>query len=69
MMELRCEHKKHGEVVEGVLEVRCRSVFCGHASEVVIIHRWDVLTGERLDDKRFAVPTAIARQTKERATK
>lgn len=68
-MDLRCDHKKHGEIIEGVLEIKCSSRFCGAgAGRVVVIHRWDVLTGERLDDRRFAVPTAIARHAKERAT-
>jgi hypothetical protein len=66
-MDVRCEHKKHGEIIEGVLEVRCRSVMCGHSAATVVIHRWDILNGERLNDKRFAVPVATARPTKERA--
>lgn len=66
-MDLRCEHKKHGEVLEGVLEIKCSSRFCGAGAGVVVIHRWDALNGERLADKRFADPVAIARHTKERA--
>lgn len=64
-MELRCDHKKHGELIEGVLEIKCSSRFCGQAG-TVIIHRWDALTGERLPDRRFADPVA-ARHQKEGA--
>lgn len=54
-MDLRCDHKKHGEFLDGVFEVKCSSRFCAQAG-VVVIHRWDALTGERLQDKRFADP-------------
>lgn len=63
MMDLRCENKKHGELVEDVLEIKCSSRFCGAGNGVVIIHCWDVLTGKRLPDKRFSDPV-IARQRK-----
>lgn len=73
-MDLRCEHKKHGEIILGydgdvvvLIEIKCSSRFCGAGPGVVVIHRWDALTGARLEDKRFAVPTAIARQTREAA--
>lgn len=64
-MDLRCEHKKHAELNEGILEVKCSSRFCQAGGGVVVIHRWDALTGARLEDKRFAVPYAVARQTRE----
>lgn len=66
-MDLRCEHKKHGEIIEGILEIKCSSRFCGAGNGVVVIHRWDAFNGGRLDDKRFAVPTAIARHVREAA--
>jgi hypothetical protein len=67
-MELRCDHKKLGELTEGgVLEIKCSSRFCGPAG-VVVIHRWSALTGERLSDKRFRDPVSpTARQQKEGA--
>jgi hypothetical protein len=61
-MELRCPHKKHGELVDGVIEIKCSSRFCGAANGVVVIHRWDALSGERLEDRRFADPVAARQQ-------
>jgi hypothetical protein len=61
-MDIRCDHKKHGEILDGIIEIKCRSVFCGAGSGVVVIHRW-TLAGERLSDRRFADPVA-ARQEK-----
>jgi hypothetical protein len=55
--ELRCrEGKLFGVVVEGVLEVRCQSKFCPPHPGVVVIHRFDLETGERLEDKRYKTP-------------
>lgn len=55
-MDVRCDHKKHGELVDGILSVKCSSRFCTGGPGVVVIHRWDTLTGENLDDKRFRDP-------------
>lgn len=66
-MDLRCEHKKHGEIVEGILEVKCSSRFCGAGAGVVVIHRWDVLNGERLNDKRFRDPILTTARQQEGA--
>jgi len=55
-MDLRCESKKHGELIDGVFEVKCKSRWCGGGPRVVVIHRWDVKTGEALKDKRFKEP-------------
>jgi hypothetical protein len=66
-MDVRCQNKKHGEILDGVIEIKCSSRFCGAGSGVVVIHRW-TLTGERLDDKRFRDPvSSAARQQKEGA--
>lgn len=64
-MEIRCDHKKHGEIDEGIISIKCSSRFCGAGNGVVVIHRW-TLSGERLPDERFADPVA-ARRNKEGA--
>uniref|UniRef100_A0AAU6R661 Uncharacterized protein n=1 Tax=Micrococcus phage Kurnik TaxID=3092208 RepID=A0AAU6R661_9CAUD len=54
--ELRCAAKKHGELIipgSGILEVSCNSTFCGKRSGVVILHRFDLATGELVDTNRY----------------
>jgi hypothetical protein len=53
MKELRCAgNKLHGIIVDedrpaaGTLEVRCGSQFCGAGSGHVVLHRFDLGTGE-----------------------
>lgn len=60
-MDIRCKHRKHFELADGIISVRCRSEFCGHAAGILIIHRW-TLDGVRLPDKRFADPVAARQQ-------
>lgn len=52
-MDLRCEGKKLGELRDNILEIRCKSVFCGHVSGTVVIHRFDVLTGKLIETKKY----------------
>lgn len=53
-MEIRCENGiKFGEVVNGALEVKCRSTRCGHRQGVVVLHRISLETGELLSTRRF----------------
>ena len=59
-MELRCEHKLHGELIipgTGVLEVSCDSRWCGKRNGVTIRHRFDLTTGEMLGTKKYKTPT------------
>jgi len=60
-VQLRCEAKLHGELVDledsqRVLEVKCSSRFCGHAPGTVVLHRFDVATGELVDTVQFKDP-------------
>lgn len=56
MNDLRCDSKKHGELNDGHLDVKCSSRFCGAKPGVVVIHRFDVLTGDLIDTQRFRDP-------------
>lgn len=54
MTELRCPNGiKFAELLDGVIEVKCRSNRCGAESGVVVIHRFDSITGNLIDTKRF----------------
>lgn len=57
-MELRCPSKLHGILLEGgMVEVKCDSKFCGHAPGVVVLHRFDLNTGELVETVNFRNPT------------
>lgn len=59
-MDLRCGSKKFGELTEdGILEVKCSSKFCGASPEVVVLHRFDPLTGDLLSTQRFRDPVPV----------
>jgi hypothetical protein len=57
-MELRCGAKLHGTVEDGAgtLEVKCDSRFCGHRSGVVVLHKFDLHTGEVIDTVQYKAP-------------
>lgn len=53
-MEMRCEHKLHGVVIaDGLVEVKCKSALCGAEPGVVVLHRFDAMTGELVETKKF----------------
>lgn len=60
-MDLRCESKKHAEILEepapqGTLEIKCDSRFCGAGPRQVVLHRFDLETGLMVDTRRFKNP-------------
>lgn len=60
-MDLRCESKKHAEILEdpapqGILEVKCDSRFCDAGPGRVVLHRFDLETGTMVDTRRFKTP-------------
>lgn len=55
-MDLRCEAKKHGELDDGYVEIKCSSRFCGAEPGVVVIHRFDATSGELQETLRFKDP-------------
>jgi hypothetical protein len=58
-MDLRCENGiKFGELQEGVLEVKCRSRRCGAREGVVVIHRFDSMTGVDVGTRTFRDPAS-----------
>ena len=60
-MDIRCPHKKFAELSEdGLLEIKCQSKFCGAEPGVVVLHRFDAMTGNLVDTKRFRDPGPVA---------
>lgn len=65
MTDLRCPAKLHGILVaDSVIEVRCRSRFCGYQPGVIVLHQFDIHTGELKDTLRFQDPRP-SRRSKE----
>lgn len=52
-MEMRCDHKLHGVIVDGLIEVKCGSSLCGKRSGTVVIHRFNAHTGELVETKLY----------------
>lgn len=55
-MDVRCDKKLHGIIENGVLEVKCGSVFCGARRGAVVIHRFSLQDGKLIDTKHFKDP-------------
>lgn len=52
--ELRCANKLYGIIVQpGILEVACRSRYCGWRAGKVILHRFEISTGKLLLTKEY----------------
>lgn len=62
-MDMRCEFKLHGIVIQpGVLEVKCDSRLCGAEYGVVVLHRFDLVTGSLIKTVRFKDTTKLGRR-------
>lgn len=56
MSELRCDGTMHGRMVDAThLEVKCVRRRCGHKPGVVVLHTFDLETGN-FTTKKFADP-------------
>lgn len=58
IVDLRCEgNTLHGRVTdENTIEVKCKRRRCGHRPGVVVLHTFDIHTGELLSTKLWANP-------------
>jgi hypothetical protein len=62
-IELRCGKRLHGILTDdGVLEISCRSALCGHRDGVVVIHRFDTLTGELIGTTEYKDASELRRE-------
>jgi hypothetical protein len=62
-VELRCDWKKHGELLDGdIIEVRCGSQLCGKQKGVVVLHRFNLHTGELIETKRYRDPVVSRKE-------
>jgi hypothetical protein len=58
MHELRCNGRLHGrlDAERGTLEVTCPRRGCGAQKGVVVLHTFDIITGQLLDTELFRTP-------------
>lgn len=64
MIELRCGKRLHGYLDEdGRLEVACRSALCGHVDGTVVIHVFDLKTGDLMDTRFYKDATTNMRRS------
>ena len=61
-MELRCENRLHGRLseVDGrqAVEIQCRSDFCKGPERAVVLHFFDIHTGDLIATRRYKNPIA-----------
>lgn len=64
-MDVRCGSKLHGRLIEGGLfEVACGSAFCGKGPGVVVIHRFNIQTGELVETRKFKDTPKISKRNR-----
>ncbi len=70
MVELRCPFLMHGKLIadEQRIEIKCKSHFCGAKSGVVVLHYFDIHTGELIETKKFQDATKLITNKKEKAS-
>jgi hypothetical protein len=57
MTEIRCRGKLHGILIgNDTVEIKCRSALCGAKSGVVVLHEFNVHTGQIIKTRKFADP-------------
>lgn len=57
MHELRCGGTMHGKLEDHLLEVKCSRRSCGAGRGIVVLHTFNLNTGELVGTSRFADPT------------
>lgn len=57
MTEFRCRGKLHGILIgNDTVEIKCRSALCGARTGVVVLHEFNVHTGQLVQTRRFKDP-------------
>lgn len=58
MIELRCPNKMHGELDGNACTItaKCSNSRCGARSGVVVLHKFDLFSGDLIDTKVFRDP-------------
>jgi len=54
--DIRCDHKKFGEISGDLMEIRCRSVFCGYRADRIVLHQFKIPSGEMVATMVYKEP-------------
>jgi len=56
--QLRCEGTLHGVLSDDhmALEVKCHHRRCGYAKGIIVLHTFDLATGQLVQTRRFREP-------------
>jgi hypothetical protein len=64
-MDLRCPSRIQGIITDtGLLEIKCSAKHCGAVSGIVVLHYFDLATGEMVDTKKYNNPTHLLEKSK-----
>lgn len=58
-MEFRCANSLHFKIVGNQIETKCRSKRCGAGRGNVVLHRFDLTTGELVETQHFKDPKVM----------
>ncbi len=62
-IDLRCPGKRQAiRLPNGLIEVKCDSRICGAGAGVVVLHRFDPMTGNLIETKQFKSPNRSTTQ-------
>lgn len=62
MIDLRCPSGSlYGKIEQDLLEVKCKNSRCGARVGVVVLHKFDVLTGTLIETKMYRDPSREVR--------
>lgn len=64
-MEFRCPSRINAELDGNVLKVKCPSKHCGAGNGTSVFHYYDILSGERIETKRFQDPQNLLNKKEE----
>lgn len=58
-MEIRCAERLHFILIGDIAEVKCKSKRCGAGGGTVVLHRFNIKTGEPTETLRFKDPQSL----------
>jgi hypothetical protein len=62
-LDLRCRGKKQAvRLPNGLIEIKCDSRICGAQQGVVVLHRFDPMTGNLIETKCYKSPNRSAQK-------